>query len=531
MTTRLWATTVALSAALALVLGAAEAAPGEAATKDAAQMGHTNSELTLTASQLAMLKTEQGTNGASMGNVGVPGSTRGVRGPQALGAAATWKAPGTQGLDVSNWNQGINWSSVAGQGAQFAYVKSTEGLTYKSPSWASQYTGSAKAGLIRGSYHFALPPSSSGAAQARYFVANGGGWSADGITLPPLLDIEFNPYASMGNTCYNMTPAQLTSWISDFVTTTRQLIGRNPAIYTSTSWWNQCVKSSGFGAYPLHVARYSQTAPTLPAGWSKYTIWQYSSTGPFPGDSDAFNGSAAQLKSWANNNTSPPVPSQVAATTLSGSFGAGQTMTSPNGKFTMYMQGDGNLVTYNAQKKPVWGANTMIPGMWAAAQSDGNLVIYDKANRARWYTGTSGSGRKIQLQDDGNLVIRDSKGNVLWDAFGASKRAATRVETTITQLRAGQSERSLSGNIQLIMQGDGNLVLYSAAMKPTWASNTSGHPGAWFAVQADGNLVVYSSSNKPLWASNSYGHSGAKLYLQPDGNLVLYGTKAVWAAH
>ena len=70
--------------------------------------------------------------------------------------------------------------------------------------------------MIRGAYHFAIPNWSSGADQARYFVQNGGGWSPDGYTLPPVLDFEFNPYAGrtingfyFGNTCYDMSPGQL----------------------------------------------------------------------------------------------------------------------------------------------------------------------------------------------------------------------------------------------------------------------------------------------------------------------------------
>lgn len=52
------------------------------------------------------------------------------------------------------------------------------------------YDGATSAGLIRGGYHFAHPDESSGATQATYFLAHGGGWSADGITLPGALDIE-----------------------------------------------------------------------------------------------------------------------------------------------------------------------------------------------------------------------------------------------------------------------------------------------------------------------------------------------------
>lgn len=52
------------------------------------------------------------------------------------------------------------------------------------------YVGATNNGIIRGAYHFAHPDSSSGAAQANYFLAHGGGWSRDGITLPGALDLE-----------------------------------------------------------------------------------------------------------------------------------------------------------------------------------------------------------------------------------------------------------------------------------------------------------------------------------------------------
>ena len=63
-------------------------------------------------------------------------------------------------------------------------------LAYTNPYFSSQYTGATNAGLIRGSYHFARPDQSSGAAQANFFAAHGGGWSGDGITLPGALDIK-----------------------------------------------------------------------------------------------------------------------------------------------------------------------------------------------------------------------------------------------------------------------------------------------------------------------------------------------------
>ncbi|MHA7209507.1 GH25 family lysozyme [Arthrobacter sp. MDT1-65] len=224
---------------------------------------------------------------------------------QAEGLAATWRPAGIQGIDVSSHQGAVDWRTARAQGSEFAYVKATEGTGYVNPFYGQQYGGAASVGMVRGAYHFAIPTtSSSGAEQATYFVENGGGWSSDGRTLPPLLDIEYNPYPSLGNTCYNLSAAQMVSWIRDFSSTIRNLTGRVPMIYTTTDWWATCTgNSSAFADHPLHIAAYGQTtAGVLPNGWSSYAVWQYSSTGPFVGDSNVWRGSAAELAAFATNS-------------------------------------------------------------------------------------------------------------------------------------------------------------------------------------------------------------------------------------
>jgi hypothetical protein len=61
-------------------------------------------------------------------------------------------------------------------------------------------------------------------------------------------------------------------------------------------------------------------------------------------------------------------------------------------------------------------------------------------------------------------------------------------------------ETGTSSGAHLLMQLDGNLVLYDGGWNPVWASNTAGNPGAYLNVQDDGNLVVYSASDQPLWS-------------------------------
>jgi GH25 family lysozyme M1 (1,4-beta-N-acetylmuramidase) len=203
----------------------------------------------------------------------------------------------TPGIDVSGYQGNVAWGAAAGRGVRFAYIKATEGTYYRNPSFASQYNGSYNAGIIRGAYHFATPNTSSGATQANYFVDHGGGWSADGKTLPPALDLEYNPY---GSACYGKTHAQMVAWIRDFASTVKHRTGRDVVFYTSTSWWTLCTgNNASFGNNPLWIPRYGSSVGALPASWSYQTIWQYADHGTSPGDADRFNGDYSRVKAFA----------------------------------------------------------------------------------------------------------------------------------------------------------------------------------------------------------------------------------------
>jgi putative Ig domain-containing protein/carbohydrate binding protein with CBM6 domain/glycosyl hydrolase family 95 len=98
------------------------------------------------------------------------------------------------------------------------------------------------------------------------------------------------------------------------------------------------------------------------------------------------------------------------------------------------------------------------------------------------------------------------------------------------ELTANQSLASCNGDYTLIMQGDGNLVLYQGSTA-LWASNTAGTAADEAIMQGDGNFVVYTSSGTALWASGTAGNSGAYLDVQNDGNVVIYSASgtALWS--
>ncbi|HET9650300.1 MAG TPA: GH25 family lysozyme, partial [Microlunatus sp.] len=176
----------------------------------------------------------------------------------------------------------------------FAYIKATEGSSYRNPYFTSQSSGALKAGVIRGAYHFANPSGAGGKTQAAYFVKNGGAWRRDGKTLPGVLDIEYNPYG--GNDCYNISKAKMVAWISDFLTEYKRLTTRDAVIYTTADWWRRCTgDTTKFSqTNPLWVARYGTSTPgTLPGKWPFYTFWQYSSN---PIDQNKFSAGYNRLQ-------------------------------------------------------------------------------------------------------------------------------------------------------------------------------------------------------------------------------------------
>lgn len=99
------------------------------------------------------------------------------------------------------------------------------------------------------------------------------------------------------------------------------------------------------------------------------------------------------------------------------------------------------------------------------------------------------------------------------------------------RLNAGWSIKSRDGRYRVVMQSDGNLVLYQSS-GAVWATGTNGNSGSWAVMQNDGNLVVRRPGGTAIWASNTAGNSGSRLIIQNDRNLVIYRSNgtASWAS-
>ena len=93
-------------------------------------------------------------------------------------------------------------------------------------------------------------------------------------------------------------------------------------------------------------------------------------------------------------------------------------------------------------------------------------------------------------------------------------------------LNPGQLIRSPDGRFTFTYQLDGNVVLYQTG-NAIWASGSVGYgAGGQLLMQPDGNLVLYGQGG--IWHTFTYGSPGAKLKVQNDGNAVIYNASGQW---
>ena len=186
------------------------------------------------------------------------------------------------GIDLSHNNGTINWEKVRTNSTpiSFAYIKATQGVGYKDPANVSHANGATLIGMKIGYYHFAslnnnLDPSKDAANEARYF---------DSVlkTLPPAkllpaLDIETNDK--------KLNTQQVQQWISSFLLTMNSLGHMNVMLYSYKPFFDDNLPANHpFGSHPLWIAQYRNVAaPSLPKGWSKCAVWQYSDKGKVNG--------------------------------------------------------------------------------------------------------------------------------------------------------------------------------------------------------------------------------------------------------
>ena len=198
------------------------------------------------------------------------------------------------GVDVSRWQGNINWQKLRAQGANFAYIKATDGGDHLDPMFMKNWRGADAAGLKRGAYHFFYWCRTAGE-QADWFIRNVPRVQG---ALPPVIDVEWN-----GESSCKRRPSRekVLEKMQVFMDKLERHYGQRPIIYTSPDFYRDNLRGA-FLDYPFWL-RAVAAHPSKVYPGRNWLFWQYSGSGLSHGvsgriDLNVFHGDERQWRNW-----------------------------------------------------------------------------------------------------------------------------------------------------------------------------------------------------------------------------------------
>lgn len=277
------------------------------------------------------------------------------------------------GIDISNWQKGIDLSKVP---CDFVICKATQGTGYVNPDCDRAYQQAKANGKLLGVYHYA--EGGNPKAEADYFLSNIQGYIKEAILC---LDWEAQQNARWGNNDAD--------WVKTWCDYVYSKTGVRPIVYIQAS---AISRLAGIGDYGLWIAQYANNNPTgyqehpWNEGYYTCAIRQYSSCGRLAGyagnlDLDIAYMDATAWHKYANpsGEAKPVTPTpvrksneQVADEVIAGAWGNGE-----DRKNRLTQAGyDYNVIQDIVNKKvtPVKKSNDQIASEVIAGQwGDGNV--------------------------------------------------------------------------------------------------------------------------------------------------------------
>lgn len=203
------------------------------------------------------------------------------------------------GVDVSRWQGEIDWLKLRSQGANFAYIKATDGGDHLDPMFKKNWRLAAQAGLKRGAYHF-FYWCRVASEQADWFIRN---VPREEGALPPVIDVEYNGESSCKR---RLTPSQVREKMQVFMDRLERHYGQRPVIYTAPDFYRDNLRGA-FLDYPFWLRAVAQH-PSKVYPNRDWVFWQYSGSGLSHGvtgkiDLNVFHGTEREWRQWLGRNT------------------------------------------------------------------------------------------------------------------------------------------------------------------------------------------------------------------------------------
>ncbi|MDP2341992.1 MAG: GH25 family lysozyme [Deltaproteobacteria bacterium] len=213
-----------------------------------------------------------------------------------------------KGVDVSYYQERINWASVKAAGVDYAFIRVSDGSTFIDPRFEENWRGARAAGVKRGAYQF-FRSNKDPIVQADLLLEHMGPLE-DG-DLPPVIDVESTD---------GQSKATIIAKVQRWVDRVEAVLGVKPIIYTGPYFWQDQVGSRDFGEHPLWIAHYGTDCPLIPAPWTRYNFHQFTDSGRVNGipgnvDTNTFAGTRADLEALSfhtgSGTVTPPPPSST----------------------------------------------------------------------------------------------------------------------------------------------------------------------------------------------------------------------------
>jgi lysozyme len=198
------------------------------------------------------------------------------------------------GVDVSRWQGDIDWPTLRTQGANFVYIKATDGGDHLDPMFKKNWREAHQAGLKRGAYHF-FYWCRVASEQADWFIRNVP--KVEGA-MPPVIDVEYNGQSSCKR---RLSPEKRREKMQVFMDRLEAYYGQRPVIYTAPDFYADNLRGH-FKNYPFWLRAVAEHPSKVYPG-RDFVFWQYSGSGLSQGvkgkiDLNVFNGTEAQWRRW-----------------------------------------------------------------------------------------------------------------------------------------------------------------------------------------------------------------------------------------
>ena len=203
------------------------------------------------------------------------------------------------GVDVSRWQGDIDWMKLRTQGANFAFIKATDGGDHLDPMFQKNWRRAKEAGIRRGAYHF-FYWCRVASSQAEWFIRN---VPKDPDALPPVIDAEYNGDSACKK---RLSREKYVEKIRVFAEMLERHYGKRPIIYTAPDFYEDNL-SGELKQYPFWL-RSVAAHPSKRYPNRRWLFWQYSGSGLSHGvegriDLNVFSGSVNDWHNWLNGQS------------------------------------------------------------------------------------------------------------------------------------------------------------------------------------------------------------------------------------